>query len=113
MHIKTARSHSAGSPAEVNWFSVTIPPLQGVFFCLYYESKSNRVSMKTMIRDYSYDQKETIKGFFSDDEWNAIDSAMQDFQDYGDKETDLANSIGSKLYHLFKNDKDLPKITDL
>ena len=60
--------------------------------------------MKISIRDYSFDQKETIKGFFSDDEWNAIDSALQDFQDYGDKETDLADSVGRKIYELFKGD---------
>ena len=60
--------------------------------------------MQTSVRDYSYDQKETIKGFFTNDEWDAIDSAMCDFQDYGDKETDLAHSIGNKLYELFKSD---------
>jgi len=60
--------------------------------------------MKISIRDYSFDQKETIKGFFSDDEWNAIDSAMMDFQDYGDKQTDLADSVSRKVYELFKDD---------
>ena len=60
--------------------------------------------MKTMISDYSFDQKETIKGFFSDDEWNAIDSALQDFQDYGDVETELTDSVGRKIYELFKGD---------
>ena len=69
--------------------------------------------LSTMVRDYSYDQKETIKSFFTDDEWDAIYSAMGDFQDYGDNETDVANSIESKLYQLFKNDhnRDL-KVTD-
>ena len=60
--------------------------------------------MKISIRDYSFDQKETIKGFFSDDEWNAIDSALQDLQDYGDAETELADSVGRKIYELFKGD---------
>ena len=60
--------------------------------------------MKISIRDYSFDQKETIKGFFSDDEWNAIDSAMMDVQDYGDKQTDLADSVSRKVYELFKDD---------
>ena len=70
--------------------------------------------MFTMVRDYSYDQKETIKSFFTDDEWDAIYSAMGDFQDYGDKEFGLGQSIESKLYELFKNDhnRDL-KVTDL
>ena len=57
--------------------------------------------MQTMVRDYSYDQKETIKSFFTDKEWNAIDSALQDYQDYGDKETRLADSVGNKIYNLF------------
>ena len=60
--------------------------------------------MKISIRDYSFDQKETIKGFFSDDEWNAIDSAMQDFQDYGESESELTDSVGRKIYELFKGD---------
>ena len=57
--------------------------------------------MRTMIRDYSYDQKETIKSFFTDKEWNAIDSALQDYQDYGDKESDLVSSIEDKIFELF------------
>ncbi len=42
-----------------------------------------------------------IRDFFTQDEWDAIDSALADYQDYGEKETDLMNSIGSKLYTLF------------
>ena len=57
--------------------------------------------MRTMIRDYSHDQLETIKSFFTSDEWDAIDSALADFQDYGDREMDLMNSIGSKMHDLF------------
>ena len=60
--------------------------------------------MRTLVRDFSRDQQDTIKGMFTEDEWDAIYSAMGDFQDYGDKETDLANSIGNKLYELFKGD---------
>ena len=58
--------------------------------------------MKTSIRDFSFDQKETIKGFFSNDEWDAIDSALCDYQDYGEKESALADSVGNKIYELFK-----------
>ena len=60
--------------------------------------------MNTMTRDFSYDQKETIKSFFTNDEWDAIDSALADFKDYGDRETDLADSVGNKIYELFKGD---------
>ena len=39
----------------------------------------------------------TVQNFFTEDEWNAIDSALADYQDYGQKETDLMNSIGDKM----------------
>jgi len=68
----------------------------------YIENKFTTVpKMRTMIRDYSHDQLQTIKGFFTSDEWDAIDSALADFQDYGEKECDLMNSIGSKMHDLF------------
>ena len=60
-----------------------------------------------MVTDYSYDQLQTIKGFFTEDKWDAIDSALADYQDYGDKESDLMNSIGNKMYQLFS-----PKFQD-
>ena len=60
--------------------------------------------MQTSVRDYSYDQKETIKGFFTNDEWDAIDSALSDFQDYGERESELNDSVGRKIYELFKSD---------
>ena len=44
---------------------------------------------------------EIVCSFFTEAEWDAIDSAMADFQDYGDRETELMNSIGDKMYNLF------------
>ena len=44
---------------------------------------------------------ETVRQFFTEDEWNAIDSALADYQDYGDKEAELMNSVGNKMYALF------------
>ena len=58
--------------------------------------------MQTMVRDYSFDQKETIKSFFTEDEWDSIFSAIQDFQDHGDSESVLANSIEDKIRALFR-----------
>ena len=49
----------------------------------------------------------TVRNFFTEDEWNAIDSALADYQDYGDKEAALMNSIGNKMYGLFN-----PKFQD-
>ena len=43
----------------------------------------------------------TVRNFFTEDEWNAIDSALADYQDYGEKETELMNSVGDKMYQLF------------
>ena len=57
--------------------------------------------MQTMTRDYSFDQLQTIKGFFTENEWDAIDSALADYQDYGQDESDLMNSIGTKMHGLF------------
>jgi len=58
--------------------------------------------MRTLIRDFSRDQKDTLKGMFIEEEWDAIFSAMGDFKDYGDKETELANSIRDRIVELFK-----------
>ena len=61
--------------------------------------------MLTMTRDFSFEQLQTIKSFFTDDEWNAIDSALADYQDYGDNEAELMSSIGDKMYQMFKRTK--------
>ena len=63
--------------------------------------------MLTMTRDFSFEQRETIKSFFTEDEWNAIDSALADYQDYGETEAELMSSIGQKMYQLFN-----PKFQD-
>ena len=56
---------------------------------------------KTFVDTFTLEQKEVIKSFFTDSEWNAIDSALADYQDYGEEETNLMNSVGDKMYHLF------------
>ena len=50
------------------------------------------------------DKLQTVRDYFTEDEWNAIDSALGDYQDYGETESELASSIHTKLYHLFKNE---------
>jgi len=57
--------------------------------------------MRTMVADYSFDQLQTIKGFFTEDQWNAIDAALSDYQDYGDCETQLSESIRDKIRQLY------------
>jgi len=46
-------------------------------------------------------QLQTVRDFFTETEWDAIDSALSDYQDYGDQETDLMNSIADKMQMLF------------
>jgi hypothetical protein len=46
-------------------------------------------------------QLQTVRDFFTETEWDAIDSALSDYQDYGSQETDLMNSIADKMQMLF------------
>ena len=46
-------------------------------------------------------QLQTVRDFFTETEWDAIDSALADYQDYGERETDLMNSIADKMQMLF------------
>ena len=62
--------------------------------------------MLTMTRDFSTDQLHLIRSFFTEDEWNAIDSALADYQDYGENESELMSSIGDKMYEMFKRTRD-------
>ena len=55
-----------------------------------------------MTRDFSSTQLQTVRAFFTENEWDAIDSALADYQDYGDNEAELMSSIGDKMYQKFK-----------
>ena len=46
---------------------------------------------------------DTIKEFFTDDQWDAIDRALADYQDYGDEEAEMSIEIQSKIASLYKN----------
>ena len=41
--------------------------------------------MITSVRDFSYDQLQTIKSFFTDSQWNLIDSALSEYQDHDEE----------------------------
>jgi hypothetical protein len=45
----------------------------------------------------------SIKEFFTNEEWDAIYDAMSEFQDHGDYESDLTDSVQSKISKLFLN----------
>ena len=55
------------------------------------------------MKQTNYTQKELqiIEGFFTDDEWNAIEYALEDYQDYGDNAAELASQIEDKIYSLY------------
>ena len=42
------------------------------------------------------------KQLFTDAEWDAIDSALNDYQDYGDEEANIADSIQAKIATIYK-----------
>ena len=49
------------------------------------------------------------KQLFTDSEWDAISSALNDYQDYGTEEANLADSIQLKIstiYRLTENDSE-------
>jgi len=46
-----------------------------------------------------------VRSFFTDDEWDAISSALADYADYGEKEATLADSIDAKISTLFQEAK--------
>jgi len=56
---------------------------------------------QTFVSNYTDEQKAVIKSFFTDVEWDAIDSALSDYQDYGEEATELMVSISNKMYDLF------------
>ena len=58
--------------------------------------------MQTMTRDFSSTQLQTVRAFFTENEWDAIDSALADYQDYGEIEGELTSSIGDKMYEMYK-----------
>ena len=56
-------------------------------------------------------QLEIVKEFFTDEQWNAIEEAMGDYQDNGDEQAEIASQIEAKIYKLFNTNS--LKITDL
>ena len=42
------------------------------------------------------------KQLFTDNEWDAISSALKDYADYGDEEATIADSIDAKITRIFQ-----------
>ena len=64
-----------------------------------------------ILSDEQNEKLQAIRNFFTDTEWEAIERSLADFQDYGDQEAKIADSIEAKIYKLFKSDS--IKVTDL
>mgnify|MGYP003313080603 FL=1 len=65
--------------------------------------------MKTSVRDFSYDQLQTIKSFFTDNQWDLIDSALSEYQDHDEEflkevfdDEEILWSTQKRLNELFK-----------
>ena len=65
--------------------------------------------MQTSVRDFSYDQIQTIKSFFTDNQWNLIDSALSEYQDHDEEflkevfdDEEILWSTQKRLNELFK-----------
>jgi len=41
------------------------------------------------------------RNLFTDNEWDAISSALKDYADYGDEEATIADSIDAKITSIF------------
>ena len=57
-----------------------------------------------MTNNYTPKMLETVRNFFTDDEWDAIECALADYQDYGDNEAELASQIDDKIYRVFNTE---------
>ena len=65
--------------------------------------------MQTSVRDFSYDQLQTIKSFFTDSQWDLIDSALSEYQDHDEEflkevfdDEEILWSTQKRLNQLFK-----------
>ena len=45
---------------------------------------------------------QVFRKMFTDDQWDAISSAMKDYADYGDEEATIADEIDAKISTIFR-----------
>ena len=55
------------------------------------------------MKQTNYTQKELqmIEGFFTDDEWQAIECSLEDYKLIDDNAAELASQIDDKIYSLY------------
>ena len=49
--------------------------------------------------------KRVYRQLFTDVQWDAIDSALSDYADYGDDEAEIATEIKHKIHLLFQEEE--------
>ena len=58
--------------------------------------------MQTMVRDFSFDQKETIKSFFTESEWDCIYESIRESLDH-EELSETASKVEDKIHDLFRS----------
>ena len=61
--------------------------------------------IKSMNKTTSKTEYQIIRNFFTDDQWNVIDMALNEFQDHDDY-VEVLDTIGDKLQTVFDNSVD-------
>ena len=57
-----------------------------------------------MTNNYTPKMLETVRNFFTDDEWDVIEYALAEYQDHGDNEAELVSQIDDKIYRVFNTE---------
>ncbi len=61
--------------------------------------------IKSMNKTTSKTEYQIIRNFFTDDQWDVIDMALNEFQDHDDYQ-EVLDTIGDKLQTVFDNSVD-------
>ena len=54
-----------------------------------------------MNKNYTQKELKMIEGFFTDDEWQAIECSLEDYKLIDDNAAELASQIDDKIYSLY------------
>ena len=70
-------------------------------FRVFYKSQRNTPQTTSMLNSQATSAA-IYKQLFTDVEWDAISSAMEDYSDYGDCEANIADSIQAKIAKIYE-----------
>ena len=63
--------------------------------------------MNNSITNASVKELQIIRNFFTDEQWDVIDMALNEFQDHDDY-VDILDTVGAKLQTVFDKTRDKP-----